>query len=150
MVTLSCGRFPRGVRRYITTQLAQDDLKILALAIPNVERVTVNRPTDTPGSNDYYHRLPERYPDIDFGVCIEEEQLDHRLMNKYRDNMVVLVVDSIPEYTCISNFEVYFEEGKTQHREVTDGEANRCSYEESLKICIESLFTVENTIEPEG
>ncbi|WP_336000191.1 hypothetical protein [Halorientalis halophila] len=148
MVTLSCDSFPRGVRRYLTTQLAQDDLEILALAIPNVERVTVNRPTDTPGSDDYYHRLPERYPDIDFGVCIEAEQLDHRLMDKYRNNMVVLVVESISEYTCISNLEVYFEEGKTQHREVTDGEANRCSYDDSLRDCIESLFSVEEAINP--
>lgn len=150
MVTLSCDSFPRGVRRYLTTQLAQDDLENLALAIPNVERVAVDRPTDTLGSDDYYHLLPERYPNIDFGVCIEEEQLDHRLMDKYRDNMVVLLVDSISEYTCISNLEVYFEEGKTQHREVADGEANRCSYEESLKSCIESLFTVEETLEPEN
>ncbi len=69
-------------------------------------------------------------------------------MDKYRNNMVVLVVESISEYTCISNLEVYFEEGKTQHREVTDGEANRCSYDDSLRDCIESLFSVEEAINP--
>jgi len=148
-VRLSCDPFPRGVRRYITTQLAQDDLEMLALAIPNVERVDVNRPTDTLGSDDYYHRLPERYPDIEFGVCIEEKQLDHRLMDIYRENLVVLVVDAIPEYTCISNLEVYFEEGKTQHHEVANGEANRCEYDDSLRTCIESLFSVKETLNPE-
>ena len=149
MVTLSCDQLSRGVQRYLTILLAQDDLQDLALAIPKVERVSVNRPTDTPGSTDYYHLLPESYPHVDFGVCIEEEQLDHRLMDKYRDNMLVLVVDSIPEYTCISNLEVYFQEGKTQHCEVTDGEPNVCSYEENLEVCIKSLFGFKEAITPE-
>jgi len=149
MVNLSCAPFPRGLRQYITTQLGQDNLESLVLAIPNVERVDVKRPTDTPGSDDYYHRLPYRYPDIKFGVCIEKQQLDHRMIDIYRENLIVLVVNSVPEYTSISNIEVYFEEGKTQHHEVTNGNPNTCEYDDDMTPFIESLFCVQEVLHPE-
>jgi len=126
--------------------LAQDDLEKLALAIPTVEKVDVDRPTDTRGSDDYYHLLPLSYPDVDFSVCIEEDQLDHRNIDIYEDRMNIVVVDSIDEYVCISDLEVYFMEGVTRHSGVTQGKTNRCTYDDTIQACVHSLFDVKDVL----
>lgn len=154
MVTLDCDPYPPEVRRHIETQLVQDNLTNLALAFPNLEVLQVNPPTDVTGTSirgdDYFHLLPHNEPDVTFVVCIEQRQTDHRLFEKYRENMNVIVVDSIDEYTCITNEDVYFAEGKRARTEVINEKGNLCDYNESLETCIDTLFTIKETYRVDG
>lgn len=141
MVSLQCQRFHMTkVGTHIGGRLTDDDIDAIVLAMSEVEKVKVDDLEGRRGDPEYFHKLPDIYPDKEFAVCVEADDKDHRHVSLYEESMKVYVVREIPEVAVISNEAVYFESGKFHLEDIYQNTTNYCKHDYDVTECLKLLF----------
>ena len=141
MVSLQCRRFQMTkVGTHIGGRLTDDNIDVIVLAMSDVEKVKVDDLKGRRGNPEYFHKLPDIYPEKEFAVCVGADEKDHRYINLYEESMKVYVVREIPEVAVISNEAIYFESGKFELDDLYQNTTNYCEHDYGVTECLEKLF----------
>jgi len=142
MVTLQCEEWFPKIETYISRRLENDSVHTLVLALPEVTRLDIPDSTRTPDTSSAFHNLPGEYPQMDLGVCIPVNVTSTRDIYENAADITVIDVRSVPEKMVISNREIYFSAGETEHGAIVRDTTNLCDHEASIEDCLEYLFEI--------